>query len=98
MMKKENSAEHWMLVLCVLLGANLLVMSSNLVMIVLSMELISVSSYVLTAGKDLMRHRAEAAWKFFLFGSASTAVMIFGMSYLYGLTGTLDVGSTQFLE
>jgi NADH-quinone oxidoreductase subunit N len=99
MMRRENeTSEYLILILSVVLGANMLVMSNNLVMVVISLEMISISSYVLTAGQELTRHRAEAAWKFFLFGSAATAVMIFGMSYLFGMTGTLDVSSTEFLE
>lgn len=98
MRRGSETPEYLILILSVVLGANLLVMSSNLLMLVLALELISISSYVLTAGQHLSRLRAEAAWKFFLFGSAATAVMIFGMSYLYGMTGTLDISSTQFLQ
>jgi NADH-quinone oxidoreductase subunit N len=98
MRRGNETPEYLMLVISVLLGANLLVMSNNLVMVVISLELISICSYVLTAGHEMKRHSAEASWKFFLFGSAATAVMIFGMSYLYGLTGTLDISSTGFLQ
>jgi NADH-quinone oxidoreductase subunit N len=95
---RKGTMEYFLMILSVNLGASLLVMTSNFIMILISMELISISSYVLTAGSEQVKERAEAAWKFFLFGSASTAVMIFGMSYLFGLTGTLDFSSTEFLR
>jgi NADH-quinone oxidoreductase subunit N len=94
----KNSMDYFLMIVSVTLGANLLVMSNNFIMIVIAMELISISSYLLTAGNEPDRQRSEAAWKFFLFGSASTAVMIFGMSYLFGLTGTLNFASTEFLR
>lgn len=95
---KKPSMDYFLMIITVTLGANLLVMSNNLIMVTISMELISISSYVLTAGSEPVKGRSEAAWKFFLFGSASTAVMIFGMSYLFGMTGTLDFASTKFLQ
>lgn len=95
---RKGTMEYFLMILAVTLGGNLLVMSNNFIMILLSMELISISSYILTTGSDPVKERAEAAWKFFLFGSASTAVMVFGMSYLFGLTGSLDFSSTNFLR
>jgi NADH-quinone oxidoreductase subunit N len=99
--KRDRPADYYLLILSVLIGANFLVMSMNLVMVVLSLELISIPSYVLASGWDAdamddRKKRAEASWKYFLFGSASTALMIFGMSYLFGFTGTLDFASPDF--
>jgi NADH-quinone oxidoreductase subunit N len=98
MKRPDDTIEYILLIVTVVLGANLLVMSNHFVMIIISMELISISSYILTTGQNPTRIRAEAGWKFFIFGSAATAIMIFGMSYLYGLTGTLDISSTTFLQ
>ena len=86
---RRQSMEFYLLIIFVLLGAVVLVMSTNFIMILLSIEMISISSYVLTAGTTPDRHRAEAAWKFFIYGSVATAVMVFGMTYLYGATGSL---------
>ena len=94
----KNSMDYFLMIVSVTLGANVLVMSNNFIMVTLAMELISISSYILAAGSEPAKERSEAAWKFFLFGSASTAVMIFGMSYLFGLTGTLNFSSTEFLR
>lgn len=78
---RNQKMEFYLLVLSVLLGANLLIRNASFSMIILSMELISISSYVLTAGNVPDKKRAEAAWKFFIYGSVATAIMIFGMTY-----------------
>ena len=94
----KYSMDYFLMIVSVTLGANVLVMSNNFMMVTIATELISISSYLLTAGTEPDKQRSEAAWKFFLFGSASTAAMIFGMSYLFALTGTLNFASTEFLR
>ncbi|MEI9917964.1 MAG: NADH-quinone oxidoreductase subunit N [Bacteroidota bacterium] len=88
---RKQRMEYYLMILSVLIGAELLMVSPQFIMILLSLELISISSYVLVAGTDANRQRAEAAWKFFLFGSVATAVMIFGITYLYGATGEISI-------
>ncbi|MFZ5971141.1 MAG: NADH-quinone oxidoreductase subunit N [Bacteroidota bacterium] len=95
---RKRGAEYYLLVLSVLLGTHLLLMSSNFIVLLLSLELISLPSYVLATGLAPGKRNAEAAWKYFLYGSASTAIMIFGISYLFGLTGSLDFTTTAFAE
>ncbi len=90
-------SEYFSLILSIVLGANLLVMSMNFIMVVLSLELISISSYAL-AGFRFTKKAAEGSLKYFLFGSAATAVMIYGMSLLFGLTSTLDFSSAEFVK
>lgn len=92
---RKHVAEYTALVLSVLVGAHLLLMSTSLVMIFISLELISISSYVL-AGYAFQKTGAEGSLKYFLFGSAASAIMLYGFSLLYGLTGTADVASTVF--
>jgi len=88
LMSRQQRLEYYVLIIAILLGADLLMISTHFIMILLSIELISISSYVLVAGTHPDKARSEAAWKFFIFGSAATAVMIFGLSYLFGATGT----------
>jgi len=90
-------SEYISLLLAIILGAHLLVMSTNLVMVFLSLELISIGSYVLT-GFTFKKESAEGSLKYFLFGSVASAIMLYGFSILYGLTGTLDFTSKQFLR
>ncbi len=67
----------------------------NLAMIYLSLETVSVASYVMVGYLSRDRLSNEASLKYILFGAVSTGVMLFGLSLLYGLTGTLDVYGVQ---
>lgn len=84
---RTQRMEYFLLIMSLLLGSELLIMSANFIVLVISIEIVSISSYVLVAGTVPDKRRAEAAWKFFIFGSTATAVMIFGMTYFYGATG-----------
>lgn len=98
---RKESAKHLSEYLCLLLatilGAHLLVMSVNLVMVFLSLELISISSYVL-AGFAFNKQGTEGSLKYFLFGSVASAIMLYGFSILYGITGTLNFSDTTFID
>ncbi len=87
--EQKHLPEYYAMILAVVLGAHLLVMSMNLIMVFLSLELISISSYIL-AGFSFSRKGSEGGLKYFLFGSVASAVMLYGFSLLYGLTGSLD--------
>ncbi|MEO7992223.1 MAG: NADH-quinone oxidoreductase subunit N [Chryseolinea sp.] len=90
--EQKHLPEYYAMIVAVVLGAHLLVMSMNLIMVFLSLELISISSYIL-AGFSFSRKGSEAGLKYFLFGSVASAVMLYGFSLLYGLTGSLDFSS-----
>jgi NADH-quinone oxidoreductase subunit N len=87
--------EFCILILTIVLGAHLLIMASNLVMVFVAIETISISSYVL-AGFGNEKKSAEASVKYFLFGVAASALMLYGFSILYGLTGSLSFTSSGF--
>lgn len=72
-------------------GVGLMVMAeaNHLLMAYLGMELVSLSSYLLV-GAPRESRSAEAALKYLLFGALSSGIMLFGMSLLFGLTGTLE--------
>lgn len=91
---KFNS-EYYALLISAVLGAHLLVMSANLIMVFISLELLSISSYVL-AGYGFSKKGAEGSLKYFLFGSSASAIMLYGFSILFGITGTLDYTSVDF--
>ena len=74
---QQHLPEYYALILAVVLGAHLLVMSMNLIMVFLSLELISISSYIL-AGFSFSRKGSEGSLKYFLFGSVASAVMLYG--------------------
>lgn len=88
-------SEYFALLLSVVLGAHLLVMSINFLMIFISLEMISLGSYVL-AGFSFSKRGAEGSFKYFLFGSVASAIMLYGFTMIYGLTGQLDFMSQDF--
>lgn len=94
-MRLSRIGEYHTLILSLLLGAMLMSMTTNLLLIYLSIELVSISSYLLT-NFSFNRQSGEAGIKYLLFGAVASAVMLFGMSLLYGFTGTLDFASPNF--
>ena len=90
-------SEYFSLLLTIVLGGHLLVMSHNFLMIFLSLEMISISSYVL-AGFSFTKTGTEGSFKYFIFGSVASAVMLYGFSFLYGITGTLNFSSPHFFD
>jgi NADH-quinone oxidoreductase subunit N len=79
--------EYYFLLLCSLLGGFVMASSRDLVSIFIAIELISVPAFVMTGLRKRDVKSNEAALKFFLFGVLSTAVMLYGMSMIYGITG-----------
>jgi len=65
--------------------------SINLLMIYLALETVSVASYIMVGYLKTDRLSNEASLKYILFGAVSTGTMLFGLSLLYGLTGSLDL-------
>ncbi|HXW01146.1 MAG TPA: NADH-quinone oxidoreductase subunit N, partial [Anaerolineae bacterium] len=82
-------------VLTLLAGLSLMLLSSatNLVMIYLSLEFLSITSYVLTGYLRQDSRSTEAALKYFLYGAVASGVMLYGFSLLYGLTGSVDLAT-----
>lgn len=93
--KQYNAGEYYCLILAVVLGMNLLAAANNLLMIWLALELVSIPSYLLAGFLKKSKLSAEAALKFVIYGSVSTAVMLFGLSYLYGMTGSYELNEIR---
>lgn len=93
--KKDFIAEFYPILISMVIGLCLMTMSVNLLMIYLSIEIVSVSSYILTT-IDKTRKSTESGLKYVLFGASASAIMLYGMSLLYGMTGTLDITSPEF--
>ena len=92
----RERGETYMLFLAILLGCFFLVASLNLFMVFLSLELISVPSYILVASR-LDKKSTEAGIKYLLYGVFATGVMLFGISLIYGLTAGMDVFSPRWI-
>ena len=82
--------------LCLILGAafgmSLMASASNLVMIFMAIEAASYPSYALAGFRKTQRTGAEASLKYVIFGSAAAAIMVYGMSLVYGMVGSTDLG------
>lgn len=90
---RRGAGEFAALVLAITFGLNLMAMSRNLLMIYLSMELVSVLSFVLAGFKPRDRKSSEAALKYVIFGAMASGVMLYGMSWLYGFSQSLDLAT-----
>jgi len=84
-------SEYYAILITVCLGMCLVASSTNLVMLYLSLELMSIGSYILAGFAKKGPKTDEAAIKYLLYGAVSTGVLLFGLSLLYGLTGTTDI-------
>lgn len=88
---RTGAGEFFALLLMITLGLNLMVMSRNLLMIYLSLELVSVISFVLAGFKIGDRRSAEGALKYVIFGGTASGIMLYGMSWLFGFSQSLDL-------
>ncbi len=88
-----NRGEYLALLLLATVGLLLLIGSEELLMIFVGLELTGLSLYVMTAFDKTNRSSAEAGLKYFLFGSMASAFTLFGLSLIYGLTGTTELTS-----
>jgi NADH-quinone oxidoreductase subunit N len=96
---KELASVHQGELFILLLAATVSMMwmanSINLLMIYLGLEMVSITSYIMVGYLRRERLSNEASLKYVLFGAISTGVMLFGMSLLFGLTGSLDLATIR---
>ncbi|RJP64174.1 MAG: NADH-quinone oxidoreductase subunit N [Ignavibacteriales bacterium] len=87
----DRLGEYYVLIFGMVLGMFLMVSASDLILIYLSLELLSLSSYVLAGFTKLRDRNSEAALKYFIYGAISSGLMLFGISLFYGLTGSTNL-------
>lgn len=87
----EHIGEYLALILLATVGMMFLVSAEDVLMIFVALELTSLSLYILTAFNKRNIKSAEAALKYFLFGGMAAAFMLFGLSLLYGLSGSTNL-------
>src|SRR5579885_2241318 len=85
------SGEYFALTLMVALGALVLISAGSLLMVYLGLELMSLSLYALVALHRDAPATSEAAMKYFVLGALASGMLLYGMSLVYGVTGTLDL-------
>src|SRR5439155_12214434 len=87
----RHVGEYFAVMLFGAIGMLLLVSAEELIMIFVALELTSICLYILTAFHKGELRSQEAAVKYFMFGAISSAFLLFGLSYLYGVTGTTNL-------
>ena len=83
--------EFHMILVSALLGMCVLASSSDLITLFLGLELMTMPSYLLTGLHKTDRYSNEGGLKYFLLGSFASAIVLFGISWLYGITGTTNI-------
>ncbi len=89
----KRQGEFYTLLFGMILGMLFMVSASDLIMIYVAMELLSFSSYVLAGFIKLRDRNSEASLKYIIFGGVASGVMLFGISLIYGLTGSTNLYS-----
>ncbi len=87
----DRLGEYYALIFGMVLGMFFLASASDLILIYLAMELLSLSSYVLAGFTKLRERNSEAALKYLIYGAISSGLMLFGISLVYGMTGTTNL-------
>src|SRR5262245_42030382 len=89
---RRRAGEYHLLILSSLLGMLVLASARDLILLFVAFELMSIPLYVLSGFLKSQEESVEAALKFFLVGSVSSAVMAYGLSFVYGATRSTDLG------
>ena len=92
MRKKSNPAMYFSLILLSSIGMVLIAYSTDLVMLFIAWELMSIPTYILAGFNKKNPISNDAAIKYFLFGAMSSAIIIYGISIAYGITGSTNIG------
>jgi NADH-quinone oxidoreductase subunit N len=87
----RNAGEYVAVVLMAAAGGLIIAAAQDLLVIFVGLELLSLGLYILTAFAKSSGKSAEAAMKYYLFGGMSAAFLLFGFSYLYGITGSTNL-------
>lgn len=86
----QRKGEYHFLLMMILLGTMILIQVNNMLLFYLAIELVSITSYVLI-NFNFDKKGFEAGIKYLLFGAMSSGLMLYGISLIYGLTGSLNI-------
>lgn len=93
--KSDNIAEYYTLILFALAGIIMMVSYKNMAMLFVGLEIMSVSLYILAGIRKKDFASNEASLKYFLMGAFSTGFLLFGITLIYGATGSFDLDKIQ---
>jgi NADH-quinone oxidoreductase subunit N len=86
-----NIGEYYAVLIGMVLGMFLMASASDMLMMFLALELVSISSYILTGYLKHQIKSSEASLKYIIYGAVSSGLMVYGMSLIYGLTGQTNI-------
>jgi len=89
--REMQKGEFYTLALFVLLGVSVMVAANNFLVVYLGLEVMSLSLYALTALRRDNANATEAAMKYFVLGALASGFLLYGLSMMYGATGSLDI-------
>lgn len=90
--EREQHGEYYALVLFATVGMMFLGCGYDLILLYISLELMALTFYVLVAFTKREKRSNEAAMKYFLLGAFSSGILLYGMSLLYGIAGSTNIG------
>lgn len=90
--RQLDKGEYYLLVLFATLGMMVMISASHFLTLYLGLEIMSLSLYALVAIDRNSARATEAAMKYFILGSLASGLLLYGMSMVYGATGTLEIG------
>lgn len=94
----KGLADLYSIIIASVLGLHIMVMAVNLLSIYVSIEMVSIASYLMVAYRSDTPVTTEAGMKYVLFGAVSSAIMLYGISLLYGFSGSLDINDATFIH
>jgi NADH-quinone oxidoreductase subunit N len=89
-LKEYRKGEYFTLLGIIVFGLFLMVSTVDLIMVYLSIEIVSIMSFVLAGYLKQNTRSNEAGLKYVVYGAFSSGIMLFGLSYIYGLTGSTN--------
>lgn len=88
----RHIGEYYYLFLPAVLGGMIMASSGDLITLYVGLELLSITSYVMVALRKANQQSGEAAFKYMVNGSIASALILYGMSFVYGMTGSTNIG------
>jgi len=93
--RKMYCGEYFVLILNAVLGMMVMISASHFLTVYIGLEILSLSLYTLVAMNRNSDLATEAAMKYFVLGALASGLLLYGMSMIYGATGSLDIGTIQ---
>lgn len=95
---RKRTADLYSILIAIHIGLNLMALTINWLMMFVAIEMVSIGSYIMVGYLAREARETEAAMKYALFGGVCSAVMLYGLSLLYGFTGSLDFTAPAHID